>query len=118
MVGDRAVSSVADVVFGDQVIDIDLVFGAVGGHREALPLDLGKVQGEVGVDDLGDRLIEVLQGDVAADGEAQLVRADQGPRRCRAACAGLYDHAASTSVGDISPTNKGQRSRCASVVAY
>lgn len=80
VVGDPTISTVADVVFGDQIVDVNIVLGAIRRHRGGSAPDLGQVQGEVGVDDLGDRLVQLFQTDVPADGPAQLVRADQAPQ--------------------------------------
>jgi hypothetical protein len=76
VVGDPAIAAVADVRLGEQVVDQRVDLGPVGGDRRSVTPGLDEVELEVGVDDVGCRLVELLGREVPRGGRAQLVRRD------------------------------------------
>ena len=76
VVGDPAVAAVADVRLGQEVVDQRVDLGAVGGDRLPVSPGLDEVELEVGVDDVGCRVVELLGREVRRGGHAQLVRGD------------------------------------------
>mgnify|MGYP001555713726 CR=1 FL=1 len=76
VVADAAITAVADVVFGQQILLVEVPLRAVGRHAAARAPELRQRELVIRVDDFHDRLVEPLLGDVAQIEPGDLLAAE------------------------------------------